>query len=93
MKATPFTIQTTIFEYSCRVFGELNIQPANGFKFWSAVESAMERNIDDLSAAEIVDLLLSIACLGHYPEAESEIVKTVLFEGGKHIQQHRGPNA
>ena len=62
------------------------MQPANGFKFWSAVESAMERNIDDLSAAEIVDLLLSFAYLGHYPEAESQIAKTVLFDGGKHLQ-------
>ena len=62
------------------------MQPANGFKFWSAIESAMERNMDELSAAEIVDLLLSFAYLGHYPEAESVIAKTVLFDGGKHLQ-------
>ena len=71
------------------------MQPANGFKFWSAIESAMERNIDELSAAEIVDLLLSFAYLGHYPEAESGIAKTVLFDGGKHLQhtEVRGQHA
>ena len=68
--------------YSLRVFGELNMQPANGFKFWSAVESAMERNLGDLSAADIVDLLLSFAFLGHYLDAESKIAKTVLYDAG-----------
>ena len=58
------------------------MQPANGFKFWSAVESAMERNLGDLSAADIVDLLLSFAFLGHYPDAESKIAKTVLYDAG-----------
>ena len=58
------------------------MQPANGFKFWSAVESAMERNLDDFPAAEIVDLLLSFAFLGHYPDEESLIAKKVLFDAG-----------
>ena len=71
--------------YFSRVFGELNMQPANGFKFWSAVESAMERNLDYFSAAEIVDLLLSFAFLGHYSDTESNIAKTVLFDAGKKI--------
>merc|ERR1719331_1380573 len=40
----------------------------------------MERNLGDLSAADIVDLLLSFAFLGHYPDAESNIAKTVLYD-------------
>lgn len=68
------------FTAIARVFGEQNMQPANGFKFWSAVESAMERNLDGFSAAEIVDVLLSFAFLGHYPDNESEIAKRVIYD-------------
>ena len=57
------------------------MQPANGFRFWSAIESAMEKNLDDL--AEIVDLLLSFAFLGHYCDTQSEITKRVLYDAGK----------
>ena len=57
------------------------MQPANGFRFWSAIESAMEKNLDDLP--DIIDLLLSFAFLGHYCDNQSDITKRVLYDAGK----------
>lgn len=52
---------------STRVFGELDRHPANGFRFWEALEPALEQRFSEMAPLDAVDLLLSFVYLERFP--------------------------
>ena len=50
-----------------RVFGELDFQPTNGFKFWDLMEHALELKFSQFPPKDIINVLLSFVYLERYP--------------------------
>lgn len=48
-------------------FGLLDYQPINGVKFWQTFEKCLNLNFDQISARDIVDIMLSCIYLEKYP--------------------------
>lgn len=48
-------------------FGLLDYQPTNSIKFWQTFENCLNLNFDEISARDIVDIMLSCLYLEKYP--------------------------
>lgn len=48
-------------------FGELAFEPANGLKFWKALESFLDENFDQINPTECIAIMLTCVYLEKYP--------------------------
>jgi len=49
------------------IFGELDFQPANGFKFWELAETILDVNFNQFPPVDIIHLLVSFLYLEKFP--------------------------
>ena len=50
-----------------KVFGNLNIHPSNGFKFWDKLETILEQKFAEFPPKDLIHLMMSFIYIEKYP--------------------------
>ena len=50
-----------------KVFGNLNIHPSNGFKFWDKLETILEQKFAEFPPKDLIELMLSFIYIEKFP--------------------------
>ena len=73
-----------------KVFGNLNLQPSNGFKFWDKIECIVEQKYPEFPPKDLVALLLSFVYIEKFPiNMMSKLINPNFYdrmEAGKNVK-------